>query len=150
MTPPHSPLPWRSMPWRSYVDNSSGIIIIASDGVTVARCKAEDAALIVAAVNSHAKMRVALAFYADSISWQTKSHPQIDAFDTPAINDKGALARAALPGAAAALEQQAREIAELRERTIEEIAQFLLAEPIHSWVPSILAKRIRALTKSSK
>lgn len=60
MTPPHSPLPWRSMPWRSYADNSSGIIIIASDGVTVARCKAADAAIIVTAVNNYEKMRKAL------------------------------------------------------------------------------------------
>jgi hypothetical protein len=33
----------------------------------------------------------------------------------------------------------------LRARVVEEIAQFVLNEPIHSWVPSILAERIRAL-----
>ena len=37
-----------------------------------------------------------------------------------------------------------------RDRTIEEIAQFIENEPIHSWVPRILAERIGALTKSSK
>jgi hypothetical protein len=36
--------------------------------------------------------------------------------------------------------------AEMRERTIEEIAQFIENEPIHSWVLGILAKRIRALS----
>jgi chromosome segregation ATPase len=39
-----------------------------------------------------------------------------------------------------------RENTELRERVIEEIAQFVENEPIHSWVPGILAKRIRALS----
>jgi len=37
-----------------------------------------------------------------------------------------------------------------RERTIEEIIQFIKNEPIHSWVPGILAERIRAKFGSSK
>lgn len=47
-------------------------------------------------------------------------------------------------------ENRKLDAAELRERVGEEIAQFAETAQFYSWVPGILAERIRALTKSSK
>jgi hypothetical protein len=124
-TPSHSPPPWTVDEAGNIID-ANGERVIADDGALYP----EDRDLIVTAVNNHARLsRDLAAARRETVDFRLKLEESI------AREDKGLVRE----------HQLLREKEEMRERTIEEIAQFVENEPIQSWVPGILAKRIRAL-----